>query len=149
MFNCHAGGVRYLGIDLAWADAKVANESGVVAMDADGTITAAGSTVGVEDTVLWANDEALADTVLFVDAPLVVLNEQEQRLCEKQVGQRYWRSKVSANSTNLSSPRLAGVRLRQELEACGWRYDDGTGPPVGDWQDGVRVLPVHDDRRDT
>lgn len=53
-----------------------------------------------------------------------------QRLCEKQVGQRYGRWKVSANSTNLSSPRLAGVALRRKLEAVGWHYDDGLdGPP--------------------
>lgn len=67
--------------------------------------------------------------MLFVDAPLLVLNPDKQRLCEKQVGQRYGRWKVSANSTNLGSPRLAGVRLRRELEAGGWAYADGSGGP--------------------
>jgi predicted RNase H-like nuclease len=123
--------MRLLGIDLAWADAAVVNETGAVALEADGTIVAAGWTVGVDDTVRWANANAETDTVLFVDAPLIVLNDHKQRLCEKQVGQRYWRWQVSANSTNRASPRLAGVRLRQELEGCGWRYDDGiAGPPT-------------------
>lgn len=122
--------MRALGIDLAWADTTVANETGVVAADPDGTIVAAGWTVGVDETVAWANAHTSDAAVLFVDAPLVVLNPDKQRLCEKQVGQRYGRWKVSANSTNLGSPRLAGVRLRRRLEAAGWLYADGiTGPP--------------------
>jgi hypothetical protein len=48
---------------------------------------------------------------MFVDASLVVRNAGGQRRCETQVGQRYGYAKVSANSTNLASPRLAGVRL--------------------------------------
>lgn len=124
--------LRALGVDLAWADAATANETGVVAAESDGTIVAAGWTTGVEETVAWANTHATDSAVLFVDAPLVVLNADKQRLCEKQVGQRYGRWKVSANSTNLASPRLAGVRFKRELEACGWIYADGiAGPPRG------------------
>ncbi|MGA2163201.1 MAG: DUF429 domain-containing protein [Solirubrobacteraceae bacterium] len=122
---------RALGVDLAWADTTVANETGVVASDQDGTIVDAGWTTGVENTIAWANAHATDATMLFVDAPLLVLNPDKQRLCEKQVGQRYGRWKVSANSTNLGSPRLAGVRLMRELEAVGWVYADGTaGPPA-------------------
>jgi predicted RNase H-like nuclease len=69
--------------------------------------------------------------LLFVDAPLVVDNRTGQRACETQIGQRYGRWNVSANSTNLASPRLAGVTLRTRLQTSGWRYHDGrTGPPV-------------------
>jgi predicted RNase H-like nuclease len=120
--------MRVLGIDLAWGTVA---ETGVVALDPDGTIADAGWTCGVEKTVEWIEMWATADTLAFVDAPLLVLNAEKQRLCEKQVGQLYGRWKVSANSTNRSSPRLAGVRLREVLTAIGWRYDDGTsGPPV-------------------
>lgn len=124
--------MKVLGVDLAWADTTVANETGVVAAEPDGTIVAAGWTTGVEETVAWANAHATNAAVLFVDAPLLVLNEDKQRSCEKQVGQRYGRWKVSANSTNLASPRLAGVRFKRELEACDWIYADGVaGPPQG------------------
>jgi predicted RNase H-like nuclease len=123
--------LRTLGVDLAWADATTANETGVVAAEPDGTIVAAGWTTGVEETVTWANTHATDVAMLFVDAPLVVLNADKQRLCEKQVGQRYGRWKVSANSTNLASPRLAGVRFRRELEAGGWVYADGIAGPRG------------------
>ena len=54
---------------------------------------------------------------------------------ETQVGQRYGRWRVSANTTNLRSPRQAGVVLRRRLEEQGWRYSDGyCGPPAdGRW----------------
>jgi predicted RNase H-like nuclease len=122
--------LRTLGVDLAWTDETTANKTGVVAAEPDGTIVAAGWTTGVEETVAWANTHATVAAMLFVDAPLVVLNADKQRLCEKQVGQCYGRWKVSANSTNLGSPRLAGVRFKRELDACGWIYADGiAGPP--------------------
>jgi hypothetical protein len=67
---------------------------------------------------------------VFINAPLVVTNATGQRLCETHVGQRYWRWRVSANSTNTASRRLGGVALLRALEECGFRYDDGLdGPP--------------------
>lgn len=130
--------VRYLGIDLAWGEgsaSRPANRSGVVALQPSGEIIDAGWTIGLDATAAWVEQFGTADCMLFVDAPLVVTNSSGQRLAEKQVGQRYGRWKVSANSTNLGSPRQAGVRLRERLEAAGWRYADGVhGPPAdGQW----------------
>jgi predicted RNase H-like nuclease len=120
--------VRVLGIDLAWG---AVNETGVVALDPDGTIPAAGWTVGVAETAGWIKRWANAETLAFIDAPLVVPNTRGQRSCERQVGQRYGRWKVSANSTNRASPRLAGTQLAVELIAAGWQYHDGcAGPPT-------------------
>jgi predicted RNase H-like nuclease len=119
--------VRALGIDLAWADAG--NETGVVALDPDGGIAAAGWTTSVAETLEWVRQHAEPDTLAFVDAPLLVLNDRGQRLCEREVGRRYGRWKVSANSTNRASARLAGVALLSLLRADGWRYDDGSGGP--------------------
>jgi predicted RNase H-like nuclease len=125
--------MRYLGIDLAWGEGsavKEPNRSGVVALDADGDIADAGWTIGRDQTLRWIGDQAGEDALLFVDAPLVVENAGGQRAAERQVGQRYGSWWVSANSTNMSSPRQAGVRLREQLERVGWRYDDGRhGPP--------------------
>ena len=125
--------MMFIGIDLAWADGsakKAANESGAVILDTTGKIVHAGWTVGIKETVDWLESHAPKEALLFVDAPLVVTNKSGQRLCENQVGRRYWRWKVSANSTNTKSKRLAGVDLRKKLEQRGWRYSDGcTGPP--------------------
>ena len=130
--------MRYLGIDLAWGEgssSRSANRSGVVALEPSGEIVDADWTVGLDETVAWIERFAMVNCLLFVDAPLLVTNASGQRLAEKQVGQRYGRWKVSANSTNLASPRLAGVRLRERLETLGWRYSDGVaGPPgAGRW----------------
>ena len=122
----------HIGLDLAWADPtdKRPNESGLVMLNPAGEVVHAGWTVGVAATVDWIDRTAPAEALLFVDAPLVVNNPIGQRLCENQVGKRYGRWRVSANSTNLSSPRLAGVDLIRRLTARGWRYHDGIdGPP--------------------
>lgn len=130
--------MRFLGIDLAWREGtadRPANRSGVVALEPSGEIIGAGWTIGLDSTVEWIEQFAIDDCLLFIDAPLVISNATGQRLAEKQVGQRYWRWKVSANSTNIASTRQAGVRLRELLETLGWRYSDGvSGPPqAGRW----------------
>jgi predicted RNase H-like nuclease len=120
--------MRAIGIDLAWGDV---NETGAIAVDPDGSVIGADWTRGVDETFAWIQTHAAPNTMLLVDAPLVVANPSGQRACEREVGQRYGRSWVSANSTNVSSPRRAGERLRAALEATGWTYSDGTcGPPT-------------------
>jgi predicted RNase H-like nuclease len=125
---------RFLGVDLAWREAapeRPANESGVASIDISGHVVDAGWTRGLEETAAWIDAAAGGDPVLlFVDAPLIVTNASGQRACETQVGQRYGRWKVSANTTNLHTPRLAGVRLREMLETRGWSYSDGTHGPA-------------------
>jgi predicted RNase H-like nuclease len=125
--------VRVLGIDLAWGEGSAvrpANETGVVAVEQSGRIIDAGWTVGVDSTVSWMSQWASDDTLAMVDASLVVTNAGGQRPCEREVGRRYGRWKVSANSTNLASRWAAGTVLLSRLEQVGWRYDDGRcGPP--------------------
>jgi predicted RNase H-like nuclease len=127
--------MRYLGVDLAWgegSEAKPANRSGVVALEPKGTISEAGWTIGLEATIDWIQQHSTDDTLLFVDAPLVIANATGPRLADRQTGQRYGHWWVSANSVNLNSPRQAGVHLRERLETLGWRYSDGRdGPPSG------------------
>ncbi|MEW2486449.1 DUF429 domain-containing protein [Streptomyces sp. NPDC048411] len=127
---------RFIGIDLAWAQGGARskpNETGVAAIDRCGVVIKCGWTRGLEETMSWlaktADDRS---TLAFFDAPLVVDNPVGQRPCEREVGRRYGRWKVSANSTNQSSPRQAGVLLREWLQDSGWAYDDGrSGPPTG------------------
>ena len=127
--------MKLLGVDLAWSEAgeggRTSRETGVVALEPDGRVSAAGWTVGVEATVAWVEASSGDDALLFVDAPLLVENPTGQRACETEVGRRYGRWKVSANSSNLALPHAAGVALRRRLEDLGWRYDDGhDGPPA-------------------
>src|SRR5580704_10495503 len=99
-YNVHVTGTRFVGVDLAWREGSadlVANETGVAVIDVDGRVLDAAWKRGVEKTIAWVDSAAAdGDAVMLVDAPLVVRNETGQRLCEKQVGRRYWRWKVSA-----------------------------------------------------
>jgi predicted RNase H-like nuclease len=128
----------FLGLDLAWQDSRPgrpANETGIAVLTPDGRTVDAGWTRGLDETVDRIAAAGHQPALLFIDAPLVVYNRTGQRTCETQVGQRYWRWKVSANTTNLRCPRQAGVALRHRLEQAGWRYSDGhNGPPTdGRW----------------
>lgn len=124
----------FIGVDLAWRDSepdKDANETGVVVLDGSGRVRDAGWTVGVAATSEWIQDHAGdAGCIVIIDAPLVVDNAVKQRVCEKLVGNRYGRWKVSANSTNISSPRNAGQVLLASLERSGWSYDSGLAGPA-------------------
>ena len=125
--------MNVLGVDLAWGEGRggrAPNETGVVAVDRTGRILDAGWTVGVAATAEWVTTWSSPDSIAMVDAPLVVHNLAGQRHCEREVGRRYWRWKVSANSSNLALPALAGVSLLQRLVSDGWAYADGrSGPP--------------------
>jgi predicted RNase H-like nuclease len=124
----------FVGLDLAWGEGtatRPANETGVAALDRTGRIVDAGWTRGLDAALGWLA-ATVGDTpaLLFVDAPLLVDNPSGQRLCDKQVGQRYGRWWVSANTSNLGSRHLAGVALLARLGAAGWSYADGREWPV-------------------
>ena len=118
----------FIGVDAAWGDV---NETGLVALEPSGDVADAGWSIGTDAATAWICDHAGADTLVFIDAPLIVTNRTGQRLCETHVGQRYWRWSVSANSTNTASRRLGGVALLNALGRNGFSYDDGIdGPPT-------------------
>ena len=96
----------------------------------DGQILDACWTRGVEQTIGWA-DSAAGDgeAVLFADAPLVVRDVPGQRVCQTQAGQRCGHWKVSANTTNAHSSRLAGVQFLRLAGLSGWRYSGRSGGP--------------------
>ncbi|WIE76764.1 DUF429 domain-containing protein [Curtobacterium sp. MCSS17_007] len=119
----------YLGVDLAWglgSDRKPANETGLAAMAADGTITDAGWARGVDAVTDWIAAHLGPTTLIAVDASLVVTNPTGIREAERQVGQRYGRWKVAANPTNLGSAASAGARLLDQLTALGVDYVSST-----------------------
>ncbi len=127
----------YLGIDLAW---RGVNETGVVALQHDGSISDAGWLTSTHDVAQWIDDHAAEDSFTFIDAPLVIENPDGMRECEREVGRRYGRWKVAANASNTSSTGQEGVALRSLLEDRGFQYDDGTaGNDVG----GRRILECY------
>lgn len=126
---------RYLGVDLAWGTGRPgrpANETGLVALDERGSVLDAGWARGVDEVVDWVAATARPGDVVAVDAPLVVHNPEGMRLAERQVAQRYMSGwGVGANPSNLRLAHLAGVTVRERLEARGLRYTDGLAPHDG------------------
>jgi predicted RNase H-like nuclease len=122
--------VLFIGVDLAWNEAKP-KETGLVVLEESGRVRAADWRLGIAAVADWIEEHAEDETLVFIDAPLVVTNPAgTQRTCEWHVGKCYGSAKVSANSTHIGQERLGGVTLRKELERRGFRYDDGLdGPP--------------------
>ncbi|NQW88739.1 DUF429 domain-containing protein [Curtobacterium sp. VKM Ac-2861] len=119
----------YLGVDLAWGlgtAGRAPNETGLVAMEADGTITDAGWARGVDDVTTWIAERLGPRSLIAVDASLVVTNPTGIRESERQVGQRYGRWKVAANPTNQASAASAGAQLLGRLTALGVGYVSDT-----------------------
>jgi predicted RNase H-like nuclease len=126
---------KFIGVDLAWGEgtvARAANETGLVCLDSAGTVLDALTVRGIRPVADWLIGIAEPGDVVAIDAPLVVINESGMRECEREVGQRYGRWRVSANATNLTRAWQGGVTLRIALEAAGFRYTDGSHPPATD-----------------
>jgi predicted RNase H-like nuclease len=86
--------MRVLGVDLAWGEGtadRLAKETGLVAAEPSGRIVDAGWACGLIEVTAWTNQLAAPNTLVLIDAPLIVTNEAGQRMCERQVGQRYGR----------------------------------------------------------
>lgn len=69
--------MRVIGIDLAWGEGsnqKPANETALVAVDQSGVIVDAAWASGLDHTENWVEQVATDNTLLVVDAPLVVSN---------------------------------------------------------------------------
>ncbi|RKR76405.1 DUF429 domain-containing protein [Frondihabitans australicus] len=132
--------MRFIGVDLAWGEGtatRPANETGLCAIDENGTVLAAGWTRGIDAVAEWVLREARAvapdghpEALVAIDAPLVVPNATGMREGEKQVGRAYGRWKVSANASNQALKWLGGVSLRGRLEAEGAVVVSGAAAPA-------------------
>ncbi len=132
-YNVHVTGMRFIGVDLAWREGsadRVANETGVAVIDADGRVLDAGWKRGVEQTIAWVDSAAAdGDAVMFVDAPLVG-PQRDRPAALREAG---W-TKVLAleGQCQYDEHRFAaagGVQFLRVAGLSGWRYSDGSGGP--------------------
>lgn len=116
----------FIGIDMAWnIDGR---HSGLALMKGDAdqvgltcSPTGANSLEGIVDFV---RQHSSADTVVAIDASLVVKNKTGQRPCETAIGRTFGRNHASCHSSNLSRPHATtGMRLVEELEKIGFQHD--------------------------
>lgn len=116
----------FIGIDLAWQSDK--NHSGiVVARGDDSGATAERASAGISslDAVAsFVEEHATANTVIAIDAPLVIRNATGQRRCETEVSRRFGAYHAGAHSTNLGKyPDAPTCRLVEMLEASGFSHE--------------------------
>lgn len=127
----------YLGIDLAWS---TRNRTGVAALDDDGVLVASAS-VRTDDEIdafvnAWSRDAVVA----AIDAPLIVLNETGQRVCERLVNAEFGPYYAGAHSSNRSNALFREPRGLVLAERHGWDVDPAT-VPGGERSVAIEVYP--------
>jgi hypothetical protein len=121
--------MRYLGIDLAWgegSEARPANRSGVVTLEPGGTINDAGWTIGLDAAVEWIEQHAADNTLLFVDAPLVITNATGPRSPTAKPG-----SATDAGGSRRTRSTSARPARRDCIYASGSSLSGGATPTDG------------------
>lgn len=121
-----AAQTTFIGVDLAWQSAT--NHSGIAV--ARGNSRGAtlicysegiSSLEAVQDYILG---HSATDTVVAIDAPLIINNVTGQRPCERLISRRFWRFGAAAHSSNLTLyPNPGSVRLAQALRAAGFSHE--------------------------
>lgn len=134
----------FIGVDLAWHTEN--NYSGIAVLrgDNNGAALIPGGTtvvklVGVVNHILT---HATDNTVVAIDAPLIMKNSAGQRPCENLIGKKFGRYHGSAHSTNLTRyPNAGSVKLAQMLERKGFSHNPN--PPNDKYKGGCWFFEVY------
>lgn len=119
---------HFIGIDLAWKSER--NPTGAVCLRGDRT----GAELVAVAPPLWSTTSVLEfvrthtaeESVVAVDAPLIITNVSGQRPCETLVGKRYGARDASCHTSNLTLyPAAASVALAKLIEAEGYVHLGG------------------------
>jgi predicted RNase H-like nuclease len=112
----------FIGVDLAWRGGN--RRSGVAVLKGDrhkAELTEVEVLSSFEEIIAFINRHSIETTFVAVDAPLVIVNEREQRKCENEISRRYGSFGASCHSSNLSLyPNADSVRLTSALRSRGF-----------------------------
>lgn len=119
----------FIGIDLAWKPDH--HPTGVAVLTGDRCrvqlTTVKSALSSVETVAEFVRIHTGDETVVAIDAPLVIANVSGQRRCETLVGNRYGSRHASCHTTNLQRyPDAASVRLAMVLAANGYVHAAST-----------------------
>jgi len=138
----------FIGIDLAWQSDK--NHSGGAVLEGDQsavTLREVPSRLGtLADVEAFIDRNAGPDTVVAVDAPLVINNLDGQRPCETEIGRRFGAADASAHTSNLRLyPDAHSVQFARNLENRGFLHCPRPHAPNlgGRWFFEVYPHPAH------
>lgn len=138
----------FIGIDLAWRSDK--NHSGGAVLRGDRRavtlLRVAPDLCSLAEVEDFIDSNSSADTVVAVDAPLVIGNHTGQRPCETEISRRFGASHAGAHTSNLSLyPDAGSVRLARDLERLGFSHCPPEHRPTlgGKWFFEVYPHPAH------
>lgn len=111
----------FIGIDLAW---RSRNPTGVAVLKGNksGAQLKVVTSLTAEDSISeFIRSHSTADTIVAIDAPLIIINKTGQRQCETEVGRRYSNREASCHTSNLTLfSKAASVALTKHLLADGF-----------------------------
>jgi predicted RNase H-like nuclease len=118
-----SSGATFIGLDLAWRGD--ANNTGAVALVGDrchARLSSVSPPIKQIDAVLsFVDCHARGETVVAIDAPLIIANSIGQRPCETLVGSRYGSRHASCHTSNTRLyPDAGSVRLAAALAQRGF-----------------------------
>lgn len=138
----------FIGIDLAWQSDKNHSGAAVLYGDRSGvtlrTIATGLKSLRSTEEFILANAEA--NTVIAIDAPLVIKNLNGQRPCETEISRRFSAADASAHTSNLRRfPNASSIRLTNNLASQGFRQcpDPHMQCLPGKWFFEVYPHPAH------
>jgi predicted RNase H-like nuclease len=137
----------FIGIDFAWQSER--NASGVAVARGEGAeasiIDVISGVAGLNDIVAIIERFATANTVIAVDAPLIIRNTTGRRPCESEISRRFGARHASTHSSNLTLyPVPSTHELVRRLEHAGFRHHVGRErQESGRWFFEVYPHPAH------
>jgi predicted RNase H-like nuclease len=116
----------FIGIDLAWKSARNPTGAAVLNGDCLGARLEVLATLSPEASVAdFISANTTANTVVAIDAPLVIINEAGQRACETAIGKKYGSRDASCHTSNLRLyPDASSIALTDALLGQGFTHVD-------------------------
>jgi len=117
---------RFIGVDLAWAvDSKHTGIAVLEGTDRSTQLIELSEGIhSLEGVVEFVTRNATSDTVVAIDASLIVNNDRGQRPCETAIARTFAKSHAGCHSTNRRRPHFdSGIRLVNGLGKHGFVHD--------------------------
>jgi predicted RNase H-like nuclease len=139
--------ITFVGIDFAWQGER--NASGIAIAQGEGpqasVVEVISGVRGLNDVVPIIQRFATANTVIAIDAPLIIRNATGRRPCESEISHRFGARHASTHSSNLKLyPDPTTHELVRRLESAGFHHHVGCErQESGRWFFEVYPHPAH------
>jgi len=132
----------FVGIDLAWSSHNKLSGVAIISGNADSaTLASCCGFMTVAEIAEYVSSQTGANTVVAIDAPLIITNESGQRGVETQMGKRFGKYDASAHSVNSTLyPNASSLRLVKMLSEKA--FEHSPNPPTDKLRKGRWIFEV-------